>query len=53
MGTNYFIARNEKQAQACIADLKGMGYHRISNCYWFEEWRKEEEIFTIERDFRG
>lgn len=47
----YKVAHDEDEAQNIIADLKRMGYKRISNCFWFEEWKFGSHIFTIERDF--
>lgn len=47
----YKVAHDENEAQNIIADLKRMGYKRISNCFWYEEWKFGSHIFTIERDF--
>ena len=47
----YYTAHSEQQAQAIIADLKGMGYVRVANSFWYEEWQYGTHIFTIERDF--
>lgn len=47
----YYVAHDEKQAKAIIADLKGMGYVRVANSFWYEEWQYGTHIFTIERDF--
>lgn len=47
----YKVVRSEKEAQAIIADLKKMGYMRVANSYWYEEWKFGSHIFTIEREF--
>jgi hypothetical protein len=47
----YKVAHNEKEAQAIIADLKGMGFVRVANSFWYEEWKFGNHIFTIEREF--
>ena len=47
----YKVVHSEREAQNVIADLKGIGYVRVANCYWYEEWKFGTHIFTIERDF--
>ena len=42
---------SEMEAQEDIANLKRYGYKRISNCYWYERWEKDNWIVEIERDF--
>lgn len=47
----YKVVRNEKEAQDIIGILRREGYTRISNCFWYEEWKFGNHVFTIERDF--
>lgn len=47
----YYIAKDENQAGKMISFLKKDGYSRVSNCFWFEEWKKGDDIWIIERDF--
>ena len=42
---------SEMEAQEDIANLKRYGYKRISNCYWYERYEKDNWIVEIERDF--
>ena len=48
---NYYVTKDEQQAQGMISYLKNNGYQRTSNCFWFEEWRKGDDVWIIERDF--
>jgi hypothetical protein len=47
----YYVVKDENQAGKMIAVLKNKGYQRTSNCFWFEEWKKGDDIWIIERDF--
>jgi hypothetical protein len=44
-------AHDEEEAQYHIGQLKRYGYKRISNCYWYERWEKDNWVVEIERDF--
>ena len=45
------IFKDEESISREIGRLKKDGYQRISNCYWYETWKKENVTIELERDF--
>ena len=53
MNTNKNITvKSEREAGDVIAMLRREGFTRVSNCFWYEDWKNENgDKVTVEREF--